>query len=156
MRGGRAFSGGGRKPIQMAILGSPRRPDVAKRASVLRLVAEGQDLQNGRSPRTRAFVLMQYFWIYEKKSQTTHPNLGLNFDGYNFWLGKLNEFNGNFVNAEHGPKLSSVPLSTGKDFRAVGTERVENGEGGKGKVLGFKFQVSSFQVGYHANLKLET
>jgi hypothetical protein len=23
-----------------------------------------------------------------------------NFDGYNFWLNKLNEFNGNFVNAE--------------------------------------------------------
>jgi hypothetical protein len=28
------------------------------------------------------------------------PEAGLNFDGYNFWLGKLNEFNGNFVNAE--------------------------------------------------------
>ena len=23
-----------------------------------------------------------------------------NFDGYNFWLGKLNEFQGNYINAE--------------------------------------------------------
>jgi hypothetical protein len=24
----------------------------------------------------------------------------LNFAGYNFWLAKLNQFNGNFINAE--------------------------------------------------------
>jgi len=28
------------------------------------------------------------------------PEIGLDFAGYNFWLGKLNQFNGNFVNAE--------------------------------------------------------
>jgi hypothetical protein len=28
------------------------------------------------------------------------PEPGLNFDGYNFWLTKLDQFNGNFVSAE--------------------------------------------------------
>jgi hypothetical protein len=28
------------------------------------------------------------------------PGAGLNFDGYNFWLAKLNQFNGDFVAAE--------------------------------------------------------
>ena len=28
------------------------------------------------------------------------PEPNLNFEGYNFWLTKLNQFNGNFVDAE--------------------------------------------------------
>jgi hypothetical protein len=45
----------------------------------------------------KAFVLMQYFG-YLRRNPNDAPNT--NFDGYNFWLGKLNQFNGNFVNAE--------------------------------------------------------
>ena len=41
---------------------------------------------------------------YERHLSRRNPNdapeQGLNFNGYNFWLGKLNQFNGNFVNAE--------------------------------------------------------
>ena len=71
--------------------------DVTKRASVLRAVAEDQDLKNAE--KNKAFVLMQYFG-YLRRNPNDPPQIGLNFDGYNFWLGKLNEFNGNFVNAD--------------------------------------------------------
>jgi hypothetical protein len=47
----------------------------------------------------KAFVLMQYFG-YLRRDPNDSPEPGLNFDGYNFWLNKLNQFNGNFVNAE--------------------------------------------------------
>src|SRR5207247_8300079 len=45
----------------------------------------------------RAFVLMQYFGYLRR-----NPNDALdgNFDGYNFWLNKLDQFNGDFVEAE--------------------------------------------------------
>jgi hypothetical protein len=71
--------------------------DITKRASVLRSVAEDSNLINAE--KNRAFVLMQYFG-YLRRNPNDPPEIGLNFDGYNFWLGKLNEFNGNFVNAD--------------------------------------------------------
>jgi len=45
----------------------------------------------------RAFVLMQYFG-YLRRNPNDAPDS--NFDAYNFWLTKLNSFNGNFLNAE--------------------------------------------------------
>ncbi|HMJ25791.1 MAG TPA: Ig-like domain repeat protein, partial [Pyrinomonadaceae bacterium] len=71
--------------------------DVTKRAAVLRAVAEDQDLKDAES--NKAFVLMQYFG-YLRRNPNDAPEPGLNFNGYNFWLGKLNEFNGNFVTAD--------------------------------------------------------
>ncbi|MEP6742553.1 MAG: hypothetical protein ABJB61_08645 [bacterium] len=47
----------------------------------------------------KAFVLMQYFG-YLRRNPNDAPELGLDFSGYNFWLGKLNQFNGNFVTSE--------------------------------------------------------
>jgi hypothetical protein len=44
-------------------------------------------------------LLMQYFG-YLRRNPDDAPEPGLNFGGYNFWLGKLNEFNGDFVRAE--------------------------------------------------------
>jgi hypothetical protein len=44
-------------------------------------------------------ALTQYFG-YLRRNPNDAPKIGLNFDGYNFWLGKLNEFNGNYVAAE--------------------------------------------------------
>jgi hypothetical protein len=67
------------------------------RALVLRAVAENS-LFNDRQ-FNRAFVLMQYFG-YLRRNPNDPPEAGLDFAGYNFWLGKLNQFNGNFVNAE--------------------------------------------------------
>ncbi|HCX30764.1 MAG TPA: hypothetical protein DHU55_13505 [Blastocatellia bacterium] len=42
---------------------------------------------------------MQYFG-YLRRNPNDPPEATLDFAGYNFWLGKLNQFNGNFVNAE--------------------------------------------------------
>jgi len=47
----------------------------------------------------RAFVLMQYFG-YLRRNPNDPPEATLDFHGYNFWLTKLNSFNGNFQNAE--------------------------------------------------------
>jgi hypothetical protein len=43
------------------------------------------------------FVLMQYFG-YLRRNPNDAPDG--NFDGYNFWLNKLDQFSGNFINAE--------------------------------------------------------
>ncbi len=47
----------------------------------------------------KAFVLMQYFG-YLRRNPFDPPEPTLDFQGYNFWLGKLNQFNGNFIQAE--------------------------------------------------------
>jgi hypothetical protein len=78
----------------VAILGATPE-DIAKRAIVLRSVAEDPDLRSAEF--NKAFVLMQYFG-YLRRNPDDAPDT--NFDGYNFWLGKLNQFNGNFVRAE--------------------------------------------------------
>ncbi len=62
---------------------------------MLRRVAENSTLT--QLEFNRAFVLMQYFG-YLRRNPNDPPDS--DFDGYNFWLGKLNQFNGNFVNAE--------------------------------------------------------
>jgi hypothetical protein len=59
------------------------------RAQVLRQVAEFQFLQTREL--NGAFVTMQYFGYLRRD-----PDLS----GFNFWLGKLNSFGGNFANAE--------------------------------------------------------
>lgn len=69
--------------------------DVTKRAEVLRAVAEDGDLRTAEF--NKAFVLMQYFG-YLRRNPNDLPDS--NFDGFNFWLGKLNQFNGNFIDAE--------------------------------------------------------
>ena len=67
----------------------------AGRASVLRKVAEDPTLE--AAEKNRAFVLMQYFGYLKR-----NPNEGRDTDwsGYNFWLGNLEKFGGNFVQAE--------------------------------------------------------
>jgi hypothetical protein len=65
------------------------------RATVLRLVAENDVLQHQEF--NRAFVLMQYFG-YLRRNPDDPPDGNLN--GFNFWLNKLNQFNGSFINAE--------------------------------------------------------
>ena len=71
--------------------------DNAARGRALRRVAENPTL--GQQELNRAFVLMQYFG-YLRRNPNDPPEIGLNYDGYNFWLNKLNEFNGNFADAE--------------------------------------------------------
>jgi hypothetical protein len=75
--------------------GATDTSSTAARALALRQVAENQTLYNAEF--NRAFVLMQYFGYLRR-----NPNEGQDTDysGYEFWLNKLNAFNGNFVNAE--------------------------------------------------------
>ena len=75
--------------------GATDTSNVAARAQALRLVAEDQDLYSAEF--NRALVLMQYFGYLRRD-----PNSGRDsdFSGYDFWLNKLNQFNGNFANAE--------------------------------------------------------
>ncbi len=65
------------------------------RAEVLRAVAEDVDFISAQF--NRAFVLMQYFG-YLRRNPNDAPDA--NFDGYSFWLAKLNQFNGNYEQAE--------------------------------------------------------
>ena len=69
--------------------------DTAARARVLRRVAENSALV--RQEFNKAFVLMQYFGYLRRNPNDAPDN---NFDGYDFWLNKLNQFNGNFIDAE--------------------------------------------------------
>ena len=76
---------------------APNPTSATLRAQVLRAIAENSVFHNRQF--NRAFVLMQYFG-YLRRNPNDPPEAGLDFAGYNFWLGKLNQFNGNFVNAE--------------------------------------------------------
>ena len=71
--------------------------DVAARGRALRRVAENETL--AQSEFNKAFVLMQYFG-YFRRNPDEAPEPTFDFQGYNFWLGKLEEFNGNFVKAD--------------------------------------------------------
>lgn len=65
----------------------------------------------------RAFVLMEYFGYLRRD-----PNTGQHrdFAGYNFWLEKLDRFNGNFQEAEMVKLSSSQWVS-----RSVPTLKIE-------------------------------
>ncbi|HEY0174273.1 MAG TPA: Calx-beta domain-containing protein [Pyrinomonadaceae bacterium] len=71
------------------VLTSALDNQILTRAQVLRAVAEFDELKAAEF--NRAFVLMQYFGYLRRDPDE---------DGYNFWLGKLNEFNGDYIRAE--------------------------------------------------------
>jgi hypothetical protein len=62
---------------------------VLTRAQVFRIVAEFEELRQAEF--RRAFVLMQYFGYLRRDPDA---------EGFNFWLSKLNEFNGDYIRAE--------------------------------------------------------
>ena len=61
----------------------------AGRAAALRSVADSSSLRTAEF--SSSFVLLEYFGYLRRNPDPA---------GYNFWLNKLNAFNGNFVNAE--------------------------------------------------------
>jgi glucose/arabinose dehydrogenase len=65
------------------------------RATALRLVAEDANFSSAEF--NRAFVLMQYFG-YMRRDPDASPDTS--FEGYNFWLGKLNDNGGDYRKAE--------------------------------------------------------
>ena len=75
--------------------GAGNTADIPARARALRRVAENSILN--QQEKNRAFVLMQYFGYLRRNPDDPQDT---DYTGYDFWLTKLNEFNGNFVNAE--------------------------------------------------------
>jgi hypothetical protein len=75
--------------------GAAATADAGARARALRRVAENAEFT--RREKNRAFVLMQYFG-YLRRNPNDSPDT--DFGGYFFWLNKLDQFDGNFVNAE--------------------------------------------------------
>jgi CSLREA domain-containing protein len=69
--------------------------NVGNRAQVLRQIAEDQDLY--KAEFNRAFVLTQYFG-YLRRNPNDLPDS--DYTGYEFWLTKLNQFNGDYIAAE--------------------------------------------------------
>jgi hypothetical protein len=87
---GLTFSQTERSRLVSALGATPSDP--SKRAQVLRQVAEDARLR--RAEFNRAFVLMEYMRRNPDDPQDS------DFRGWKFWLDKLNQFHGNFVQAE--------------------------------------------------------
>jgi hypothetical protein len=68
---------------------------IITRAQALRIVSESEYFKTNEL--NRAFVLMEYFGYLRRNPDDPPDN---NLAGYNFWLNKLNQFNGNFVSAD--------------------------------------------------------
>jgi hypothetical protein len=75
--------------------GAGNSSNVTARAQAVRMVADDTDLFNAEF--NRAFVLAEYFG-YLRRNPNDSPDT--DYTGYDFWLTKLNQFNGNYINAE--------------------------------------------------------
>jgi CSLREA domain-containing protein len=75
--------------------GAGNTANTTARAQALRQIAEDPDLVNAEF--NRAFVLMQYFGYLRRDPNATPDS---DYTGYDFWLQKLNAFNGSFLDAE--------------------------------------------------------
>ncbi|HEX8148507.1 MAG TPA: Calx-beta domain-containing protein [Pyrinomonadaceae bacterium] len=84
-----ANAGGVLTAEERASLASELAAGTKTRAGVLRAVAENAELS--RREFNKAFVLMQYFGYLRRD-----PDV----EGFNFWLGKLNDFKGDYIQAE--------------------------------------------------------
>ncbi|HYW73595.1 MAG TPA: RHS repeat-associated core domain-containing protein [Pyrinomonadaceae bacterium] len=69
--------------------------DQNARAQVVRQIAENQALYNAEF--NRAFVLMEYLGYLRRNPDDPQDH---DYTGYDFWLTKLNQFQGNYVDAE--------------------------------------------------------
>ncbi|HYX27945.1 MAG TPA: hypothetical protein VE863_05215 [Pyrinomonadaceae bacterium] len=77
--------------------GSGTTSNQTARAQALRQVAENATLYSREY--NRAFVLTQYFG-YLRRNPNDSPEPTLDYTGYDFWLTKLNQFNGDYIAAE--------------------------------------------------------
>jgi len=68
---------------------------IKTRAQALRTVAEDPDLNTAEF--NRAFVLMEFFGYLRRNPNDPQDT---DYTGYDFWLTKLNQFGGNYINAE--------------------------------------------------------
>jgi hypothetical protein len=74
---------------------SPNSADATLRANVLRKLADNAIFQSREF--NRAFVLMQYFGYLRRNPNDAQDN---DYSGYENWLKKLEQFNGDFIQAQ--------------------------------------------------------
>jgi hypothetical protein len=86
---GVAFTTTERDVLISYFFGAPTSADQTSRARVLRQVTENTTFAAAEFNRT--FVAMEYFGYLRRDPDAS---------GFNFWLNKLNSFNGNFVQAD--------------------------------------------------------
>jgi len=77
--------------------GAANSSNTTARAQAVRQVADDTDLYNAEF--NRAFVLAEYHG-YLRRNPNDAPESTRDYTGYDFWLTKLNQFNGNYINAE--------------------------------------------------------
>ena len=75
--------------------GAGTSANLAARGRALRRVAENNLLV--QQEFNRAFVLMEFFSYLRRNPNDPQDS---DYTGYDFWLTKLNQFNGNYINAE--------------------------------------------------------
>jgi hypothetical protein len=92
---GNVLSSGERSTVINLFSGASNTTNTTARAQAVRQLAEDQDLQNAEF--NRAFVLMQYLGYLRRNPDDPQDT---DHSGYDFWLTKLNQFNGNYINAE--------------------------------------------------------
>ena len=93
--GGNVLSANERQTAINLFMGAGDTTNQAARAQAVRMVAEDPDLFSAES--NRAFVLMQYFGYLRRNPDDPQDS---DYTGYDFWLTKLNQFGGNYINAE--------------------------------------------------------
>lgn len=96
-RAGNVLSANERTTAINLFSGAGNTTNTTARAQAIRQVAEDVDLYNAEY--NRAFVLAEYFG-YLRRNPNDAPESTLDYTGYDFWLTKLNQFNGNYINAE--------------------------------------------------------
>jgi len=95
-RAGTVLSSNDRTTIINLFGGASDTSNTTARAQAVRQVAENQNLSSNEF--NRAFVLMQYFgYLRREPNDQVHD---VDYSGYDFWLQKLNFFNGNYTAAE--------------------------------------------------------
>jgi hypothetical protein len=94
---GNVLSASERTAIINLFGGATNTANNTARAQAVRQVAEDADLYNAEF--NRAFVLAEFFG-YLRRNPNDAPEANLDYTGYDFWLTKLNQFNGNYINAE--------------------------------------------------------
>jgi subtilisin family serine protease len=77
--------------------GAGNSSNTIARAQAVRQVAEDTDLYNAEY--NRAFVLAEYYG-YLRRNPDDPPESTSDYTGYDFWLTKLNQFKGNYIDAE--------------------------------------------------------
>src|SRR5207245_3843957 len=75
--------------------GAADSSNTTARAQALRQVAEDPDLFNAES--NRAFVLTEFFGYLRRNPNDPQDT---DYTGYEFWLNKMNQFNGDYIGAE--------------------------------------------------------